>query len=190
MNVLAIYAHPNPQSFNHALLEEFRRGLEEAGHSLEVIDLYAIDFDPCLGGVDLAGYEGAPPPEDVKEQQAKVVAADALAFFFPVWWYAPPAILKGWFDRVFTIRFAFNFGEEGLDGLLKHEKALIFNTTMGPEEFYTQAGFGEAMTKLMVSSIQTCGIQNVEHVFLNNVMGPAEVRKAHLEKVYRMGKEF
>ena len=54
MKVLVVYAHPNPQSFNHAIVESFTEGLTEAGHTYEVVDLYAINFNPCLSGDDLA----------------------------------------------------------------------------------------------------------------------------------------
>ena len=96
-----VYAHANPESFNHAVLEAFTKGLEDGGHTLEVVDLYAIKFDPCLTLDEFAQFtRPLQTPKDVLDQQEKVNQADALVFIYPVWWWSFPAILRGWFDRV------------------------------------------------------------------------------------------
>jgi NAD(P)H dehydrogenase (quinone) len=79
MKVLVVYAHPNPQSFNHAILEAFTKGLKDGGHTFEVVDLHAIKFDPCTKLEDLAQFTGGQMPRDVLEQQEKLAAADGLA---------------------------------------------------------------------------------------------------------------
>ena len=124
MQVLVVYAHPNPESFNHAVLDAFTRGLKDGGHTFEVVDLYAIKFDPCTKLEDLAQFTGGQMPKDVLDQQQKVAAADALVFISPVqgWWI--PAILKGWIDRVFSYGFAYTGSEKGMEGLLKHKKPI------------------------------------------------------------------
>ena len=92
MKVLIVFAHPNPQSFNGAVLEAFTSGLQEAGHTLEVVDLYGIGFDPCLSSDEIiAQFTGGQLPQDVLEQQEKVGQADVLAFIYPVWWWRGPA---------------------------------------------------------------------------------------------------
>src|SRR5512143_4080807 len=68
MRVLTVYAHPNPQSFCHALLERFTQGLREAGHEVEVVDLYAIRFDPVFRTEDFASYVHESMPLEVLEQ--------------------------------------------------------------------------------------------------------------------------
>ena len=191
MKVLAVIAHPNPQSFNHALLESFKKGLAEGGHELDIIDLYANGFNPVLGMEDFAPYVGGPYPSDVQDEQKKVAEADALAFFYPVWWSLPPAILKGWLERVFTLGFAFKMDDSGLTGLLKHQKAVIVNTTMGPEPAFKQSGLEEAMRKIMVDeNLKICGLKNVDYHFLYGVTESPKIRQNYLDMVFRMGKEF
>lgn len=246
MNILTIYAHPNPKSFCHAVLQQFTRGLADAGHSNETVDLYAIGFDPVLRAQDGPNWmdENVPQdildranlkqelingakwpwqrflikrwigdkdsraiiralrerrlPKDVFEQQEKIARAQALVFISPIWFVGFPAILKGWFDRVFTLGFAFGLTEAGWRGdingripLLTHEKALIINTTIFDEETY-QSGFGESMKRLMDDwCLRYPGIKNVEHVYLYAVNGSDdETRRTYLDRAYRLGRSF
>ena len=190
MNVVVVYAHPNPKSFNHAILEQFTKGLEDSGHTYEVVDLYKIGFDPCFKGPDFAQFTGGKLPEDVLEQQKVVSNADAMVFICPIWTWHYPAILKGWMDRVFSMGFAYKFGEKGPEGLLKHRKVLIITTTMGTEERYKQSGVEDAIKTLDRTAWGFCGIQNVEHIFLYQAATNPEARKRHLEIAYSAGKEF
>ena len=190
MKVLVVYAHPNPKSFNHAILEEFTRGLTDGGHTYDVVDLYNVDFDPCFRGPDFAQFIGGQMPEDVQEQQKKVADADAMVFICPIWTWHYPAILKGWFDRVFSMGFAYKFGEKGPEGLLKHKKVLILTTTMGMEERYKQFGIEDAINTLDRITWGFCGIQDVKHIFLYQAATDSEARKKHLEIAYHVGREF
>jgi NAD(P)H dehydrogenase (quinone) len=137
-------------------------------------------------------------PKDVLEQQRRVAHADALVFISPVWFVGFPAILKGWFDRVFTLGFAFGLSEDGWRGnvegripLLKHEKALIINTTIFNEETY-RSGFGDAMRRLMDEwCLHYPGIQAVEHVYFHAVNGASdETRRNYLNQAYSLGRNF
>ncbi len=193
MKILIIYGHPNPESFNHAILEAFTKGLEEGGHTFEVVDLYAMKFDPCVKLEDFAQFTGGQMPKDVLDQQEKVAQSDALAFIYPVWWLSPPAIVKGWLDRVFAHGFAYKIAETplGVEGLLKHKKALILSTTMVSEEIYKSAGLEDAIRKIDGANLSTiAGIQQVEHIFLYSAATDDEARKRHLELAHRLGKEF
>ncbi|MCS3442951.1 NAD(P)H-dependent oxidoreductase [Microbacterium phyllosphaerae] len=144
-----IYAHPQEKSFNARL---FRDGVEALSrdHDVEITDLYGQGFDPVLAAPDLGeplGREGSVVdlmgeayavgqlPSDVIEEQRKLGAADLVVLQFPLWWYGPPAILKGWFDRVLTNGFAYGPSdpETGLplrygDGPLAGRRALVIVT--------------------------------------------------------------
>lgn len=144
-----IYAHPQENSFNARL---FRDGVEALSrdHDVEITDLYGQGFDPVLAApdlgeplgregsvVDLMGeaYAAGQLPSDVIEEQRKLGAADLVVLQFPLWWYGPPAILKGWFDRVLTNGFAYGPSdpETGLplrygDGPLSGRRALVIVT--------------------------------------------------------------
>jgi NAD(P)H dehydrogenase (quinone) len=135
MHVYVVIAHPNRGSFNHALLAAFADGLREAEHTFDVRDLYADSFAPLLEGDaflrEVAEGEGerlyGPPPDDVLREQERVSGADALAFIYPVWWTDCPAILKGWFDRLLTYGYAYEFVEGELRSMLHHKKAVVMH---------------------------------------------------------------
>ncbi len=137
MKVLVVYSHPNPKSFNHAILEAVLEGLSEAGHASDVIDLYKMGFDPCLKVEDFVKIQAGSNSDDVLSHQDRVSKADALVFIHPNWWGGTPAILKGWIDRVFSKGYAYKADEEtgAMIGLLKHKKALILTTCGSPQEF-------------------------------------------------------
>jgi NAD(P)H dehydrogenase (quinone) len=192
MRVLILYAHPNPKSFNHAVLENFVRGLKDGGHTSEVVDLYASKFNPCIMPEDFAQFTGGQMPQDVLDQQEKVAAAEALVFIHPKWGYGFPAILEGWLQRVFSHGFAYRASEKGMEGLLKHKKSLLINTTALPKEFYEAYGLIDAFTKMSVATIKhSAGIQIVDQVsFYSLTTVDDETRKKYLKTAYRLGKEF
>lgn len=194
MQVLIVYAHPTPQSFNHAILESFTKGLAEAGHTYEVADLYAINFNPCLSGADFAQLMAGKTPDDIRAQQEKISRADALVFIHPIWWFAPPAILKGWIDRVLSMGFAYSMDEKDGHpvGLLKNQKALIINTAGGTEEEAKMFGSSDALKKIEGDLMfKFCGITNVEQViFYNVIMTDDATRKGYLEQAKNLGKNF
>jgi len=245
MRVLTVYAHPNPKSFCHAVLREFTRGLQDAGHTSEVVDLYAIRFDPVFRMDDFAGYvhesmplsllrqmglkqhvlEGAGGPiqrlvaglwlrnkdpktiarfihnhrpKDAIDQWEKVKNAQGLAFIAPVFWLHFPAILKGWFERVFAYGDAYALTAEGWSGkakgripLLQHEKALVISTTLFSEKDY-KATWEVPMTRIIDDwGLRYPGIKKVEHVYLYGVsMSNEATRRKYLERAYKLGKEF
>ncbi|WP_091032936.1 NAD(P)H-dependent oxidoreductase [Microbacterium oxydans] len=141
-----IYAHPQSGSLNRQLFEAGIEALTPR-YDVQTSDLYAQGFDPLLAQRDVDGREGSLVdlmgevhesgliPDDVRVEQRKLEAAELLVFQFPLWWYGAPAILKGWFDRVFTNGFAYGGvdAETGLplrygEGGLKDKRALIIVT--------------------------------------------------------------
>ena len=127
MKILAVLAHPNPESFTRALMDEFVASAESAGHTITIADLNAEGFDPRFNLDDVAVYNGlAEVTEGIAAEQKRVAEADAMAFFFPLWWWSMPSILKGWIDRVFNAGFAFNYIEGISTGLLTHRKVALF----------------------------------------------------------------
>jgi len=194
MKVLIVYAHPNPRSFNHAILEAFTKGLSDAGHNYEVIDLYAVKFNPCLSQDDVDLFTNEKIPDDIKRQQEKVSQTDGLAFIYPIWWTGPPAMLKGWIDRVFFMGFAYDFDEKTgqYTGLLKHQKGLFINTAGASEEAAEMVGLEVALKKINNEGIlQFCGIKEVlQTIFHNVVMADDATLKGYLEDTYQLGRNF
>jgi NAD(P)H dehydrogenase (quinone) len=246
MRVLTVYAHPNPKSFCHAVLEQFTSGLRESGHDVEVVDLYAIKFDPVFRTRDLATYlhENIPPdiletmdlrrqvlenvpggpvgrhlasrwmrdktpqqiarfirehaPKDAREQWAKVDAADGLAFIAPVFWLHFPAILKGWFERVFAYGSAYELTHEGWEGhasgrvpLMHHQKALVISTTLFSEADY-KADWERPMTRIIDDwGLRYPGVKNVEHVYFYSaaIADPPKLQE-YLRRAHQLGRDF
>ena len=192
MNVLVVYAHPYPESFNHAVLEKFTLGLREGGHEVEILDLYAQGFNPVLSAVDLAALQQGKIPVEIAAQQNQVRGAEGLAFIFPVWWSSMPAILKGWIDRVFSLGFAYDLRDEGPVGLLKHRKALLITTCGGDQVFFDQSGIQKAIQLTVdLGVFAFTGISKVQHEFFYNVVQTDQAtRENYLEQAYDLGYHF
>jgi NAD(P)H dehydrogenase (quinone) len=194
MKVVVVYAHPNPKSFNHAIMESFTAGLAEAGHDYEVIDLYGINFNPSLTTADFEKLMQGKTSDDVKAQQEKLSRSDGLCIIHPIWWTGPPAILKGWVDRVFSLGFAYSFDKKTGSpiGLLKHKKAVVINTAGGREADAKKAGSPAAIKTAEIDGIfKFCGIKEVQHmIFYSVIMTDDAMRKAYLEEAKKLGKIF
>jgi NAD(P)H dehydrogenase (quinone) len=114
MRVLVIYAHPSADSFAAALHQAVVAGLRHGGHEVDDCDLYAEGFDPVLSAAERLAYNTADPDlTGVAEHVVRLRAAEALVLCFPTWWYGMPAILKGYFDRVWAQSVAFRLPEGG-----------------------------------------------------------------------------
>lgn len=192
MNVLLVYAHPNPRSFNQAILDMVDATLRDRGHATRIHDLYRMQCRAVLDGEDLLRNWRGDLPADTRREQDAVLWARGLVFVYPIWWFGPPAILKGWIDRVFTRKFAFDFGPGGMRGLLTHEKALILNTLGGDEASYREHRWHELLVRPMAEGILgACGVKNVSHRAFYQVptVGQTE-RQGMLEEVRALAAAF
>jgi NAD(P)H dehydrogenase (quinone) len=243
--VLVVYAHPNPRSFCHAVLERVTSGLRDAGHDHEVIDLHAMGFDPVFRNRDynqfmheslpddlieegalqnaLLARAGGPvrraiarrwmrgktareivealgrrTPRDVRRHQEKVARAEGLIFIAPVYWMGLPAILKGWFERVFAYGFAYTLDRDGwngnLDGrvpLLTQRKGLIITPTFFTQEEYDK-GWRDAVDAILCDwGLRMAGVQEARHVYLYAVEAVDHAtRVGYLDLAYRLGRDF
>ncbi|MBU8541276.1 NAD(P)H-dependent oxidoreductase [Falsiroseomonas tokyonensis] len=132
MRVLMIYCHPRPDSFAAALRDAARRALEAKGHEVELRDLYAEGFDPALSAEERGRYHSVTDNlAGVEDHVASLQRADALLLVHPTWWYGMPAMLKGWFDRVWAPGVAFRLGDGAITPLLTNIKRIGVITTYG-----------------------------------------------------------
>jgi NAD(P)H dehydrogenase (quinone) len=127
MKVFIVFAHPEPQSLNGALFRTAVDELKAQGHEVRVSDLYAMQWKCQVDRADFphlspdarlkVAYASAEATmsssltDDVKREQENLLWADTVIFQFPMWWYGMPAILKGWFERVYSLGFAYGLGE-------------------------------------------------------------------------------
>ena len=133
MHVLLVYCHPRPESFCAALRDAAIGGLESAGHTVEVRDLYAEGFSPVMDAEQRGRYyDETENGAGLDSHVAALRRAEALLLVYPTWWFGPPALLKGWIDRVWLPGVAFRFGGPGvLRPLLTNIRRICVVTTYG-----------------------------------------------------------
>jgi NAD(P)H dehydrogenase (quinone) len=150
-----VYAHPEPTSFNAALKTQAIATLEK-NHSVKVSDLYAMKFNPVASWDDFKKINPDLPKQygvvqhdafltnqltdDIRQEQEKLAWCDVVIFQFPLWWFGAPAILKGWFERVFAGGFAYDKDKWFETGLLKPRRAMLSTTTQSPLSAYQADG--------------------------------------------------
>ncbi|MEU9099985.1 NAD(P)H-dependent oxidoreductase [Streptomyces sp. NPDC048361] len=174
MQVLWLTAHPGPRSLNGSLYREGVRFLEERGHAVRTSDLYAMDWNPVVTAQD---FSRAAPGEnddrlvvgsaaeeavrrgtlapDITAEHDKLAWADTLIVQFPLWWYGMPAILKGWFDRVFVRGFAFGIHDsQGRqlrygEGALAGKRAMVVVSAGAREASLGERGINGSLNDLL-----------------------------------------
>jgi putative NADPH-quinone reductase len=143
MRVLAVHAHPSPDSFNRALFDTACRTLRAPGHDVTAIDLYEEGFRAEMSPAELAAYHTERPicSADVERHAALVRRSDVLLFVYPTWWMGLPAILKGWLDRVLVPGVAFHLDPRTnrVRPGLGHVRRIVGITTYGSRRGYVSA---------------------------------------------------
>ena len=131
MHALVVQAHPLSDTHCAPLAQAAVDALQARGATVDVLDLYAQDFQPSLTAVERRLHYATPEPgPDIVALQRRLAAADTLVLVFPTWWFSMPAILKGWFDRVWAPKFAFEHGTP-IRPLLTGLKSCLVVTTLG-----------------------------------------------------------
>ncbi|WP_290053447.1 NAD(P)H-dependent oxidoreductase [Amycolatopsis solani] len=155
MNVLWVFAHPEPRSLSGALRDDGLRTLRELGHDVRESDLYAMKWNPVVGAADFGAYEQDRLSPDIVAEHEKLRWADAVVVQFPLWWYGLPAILKGWFDRVFVKGFGYGVrGEDGRtlrygEGRLAGKRAVVVLTAGAREPAMGPRGVNGALADVL-----------------------------------------
>jgi len=191
MKYLVVYAHPNPKSFNHAILETILGELKKVEKEFKVRDLYKIGFNPVLSTKDLSATEKGAVPKDIKKEQDYISKADTLIFIFPIWWSSMPAILKGYIDRVFSLKFAYDITADGVKGLLQGKKAFLISTTGASKEDNEKMNAFKMMNMSMDMAIfQFSGMKVIGHKYFSSVPYVSDKdRKQMLQELRLLVKE-
>ena len=193
MKVFIVYCHPSEDSFTRHVRDAFIRGIVDAGHEYVLSDLYAMGFRTDISEQEYlrdANYTTEPPlAADVLAEQAKVNAADAVAFIYPVFWTEAPAKLVGWFDRVWTYGFA--YGERTMKTL---DKALFLVTAGNKMERLVQFGLLDSMKKVMLGDRLFNRVRTSDFVVFDGMTKKLESRLEHwdtnLQTAYEKGREL
>jgi NAD(P)H dehydrogenase (quinone) len=173
VNVLLVYAHPEPRSLNGSIRDFMVDRLVRAGHAVEISDLYAMRWKAGLDADDFPQRDAAQPfspsgdskrafaegtqTADVAAEQQKLRRADLVIFQFPLWWFSVPAIMKGWFERVYAYGFTYGVGEHSEqrwgerygEGVFKGKRAMLVVTTGGWAEHYSERGINGPIDDLL-----------------------------------------
>ncbi len=146
-NTLVVVAHPAESSLTRAVTSAIVEALQAHGHDAEMVDLAAEGFDPVFGTADHAAFNGKGAlPDDVREEQRRIDRADHLILVYPVYWWAMPALLKGWIDRVFVAGWAFDEGADGrITKRLNYLKVSLVAIAAASQTTYVKRGYREAM---------------------------------------------
>jgi len=186
MKILIVLGHPNPGSLNHAIAHAVRDDMVEAGHDVVFHDLYAERFDPLLVADQIP--EGGSVPAAIQAHCDDLLSADGIVIVHPNWWGQPPAILKGWVDRVFRPGLAYRFGEgdsgEGIPiGLLRAKAAVVLNTG-DTEKMREQTTFGDPLEAIWRRCVfGLCGVRSFHRrTFAIVVASTKEQRAAWIEE--------
>jgi NAD(P)H dehydrogenase (quinone) len=171
------------------VLERHRAGLVAAGHTVEVADLYGQGFDPVFHASDYVQFEGGDMPADVIAEQRRVDGCDALAFVAPVWWLGLPAMLKGWFDRVWSNGWAYEFSNNP-EGSLLPDRPFVFQLTAGGSRgTYVDYRYDTALdTIIRVGVLGWCGVSESTVALLHDTGFDSAASGSHLEYAEALGR--
>jgi NAD(P)H dehydrogenase (quinone) len=198
MDVLVVCAHPDADSFTHAITRAVERGLAKSGREVTTLDLYALDFAAAMSTAEHRAYQAwdpadAPPVLDpmVAEHARLVSAARAIVFVYPTWWSQPPAILKGWLERVLVPGVSFTFDAKGkVQPGMQHVKRIVGISTYGSPWTYVKLVNDGGRRMITRALRMSCGLRTpTTWLGLYSVdTAGAEERKAFLDRVeHRMG---
>ncbi|MEU0399794.1 NAD(P)H oxidoreductase [Streptomyces sp. NPDC006197] len=156
-HTLLVLAHPRTDSLTAQVAARLHARLKDEGGTVDVLDLYAEGFDPALRPEDEPDWENREKvySPEVHAHMDRILAADDIVVVFPVWWFTPPAILKGWIDRVWNYGFAYGRSRPRLAG-----KRLLWLALMGgtPEEI-ARLGMTDVLGLTLVTGVsEFCGL--------------------------------
>lgn len=173
MKISVILAHPDTSSFNHAIANTTVETLDQKGHEVFFHDLYQENFDPLLASSEIP--QDVPLPTEIERHCNEAAEADGFVIIHPNWWGMPPAILTGWVDRIMRPGLAYEFLEtdsgEGVPvGLLKSQKAIVFNTS-NTETVREKTTFLDPLETIWKNCIfDLCGVQEVHRKMFNIIV--------------------
>ena len=152
MKVLVVLSHPYHGSYCYAITKSVLAGLERGNHEADFLHLEEDGFNPVMTAADLQGYSsGTAVDPKVLEYQRRIQEADYLVFVFPIWWELMPAVLKGYFDKVYLKHFAYKEGKNGrFVTPLTNIRGVTMITTMTVPGFIYRMWFGNAIHRAMI----------------------------------------
>lgn len=180
MHLMTVFAHPFADHYPGAVMDAFHQPFTAAGHSIDILDLHAEDFDPRFTRDDHAHFWGGPIPPEITAMHDRVEAADRLAFIYPVYWWGMPAMMKGWIERTFTEGWAYRYGSGVQDrgkqavaaSMLGNIPTTLIDIGGARAQTYDKYRYGAAMrTQIDVGTFAYCGITDMQSHMIYDVEG-------------------
>lgn len=169
---LLVHANPSTESFGHAIVNAYVDTVRRCGQEVVVRDLYAMKFDPVLQAQERPGSDHWTAAPDVAPELDLVNAADILVLVYPIWFGLPPAILKGYIDRVLGANYSFHeftsqAGRPGLAG----KPLLSFSTSGAPLSWLNEHGQAFSLREILdVYLWRGFCMKQSEHVMIESVV--------------------
>jgi len=196
MDVLIIYCHPSKESYTYQILVQLKETLKKESIKFQISDLYEMDFQTEMTEQEYM-REGLlnldlPISADVQKEQEKIEKADCIIFLYPVWWSDCPAKLKGWFDRVYTVGYAYGYDNKGnKNKKMRTIKYGISLCTAGhPNEFLDEIGIAESMRNVMIDDRMGQRFNKKEMIILGGTLDRQKVEGEHSETVKNIAKRI
>lgn len=190
MKVLVVICHPRPDSLTAALAEAFIDGLEQAGHGVEVADLHAENFDPRMPLADEPDYSDAGKvySEAVRNEMARIERNDAIALFFPVWWWSMPAMLKGWIDRVWNFGWAYGWAD--VEVRIPLGKALIVALGGSSLAEFRGGGYDKQLRAQLLGLMEYCGVEDARLELITDTLDENARFDLMIQRAGELGRNF
>ena len=186
MNILIVYSHPSKKSYTFQVLEHLKSQISKQNWNLEVSDLYAMNFQSDMSEQEYKreGFAKTELPisNDVLDEHAKIEKADCIIFLYPVWWSDCPAKLKGWFDRVYSVGYA--YGQNETSQKMKTVPFGLEICTAGhPNAFLEEINMAQSMETIMLEDRLGKRFENKEMLILGGTLELEKVMASHFLKV-------
>lgn len=186
MNILIVYAHPSKKSYTFQVLEKLKSVLAVEKWNVEISDLYASNFSSDMSEEEYEregfGRTELPISADVWSEQEKIERADCIIFLYPVWWSDCPAKLKGWFDRVYSVGYA--YGQNEISRKMKTiPLGLVICTAGHPNDFLHEIEIAQSMEKVMLEDRLGKRFKNKEMIILGGTLDLENVMEKHFDEI-------
>ena len=171
MKHAVVIVHPSGRAFTRLMADTYIAAVKALGHEVLVRDLYALNFDPRLHVDELPSREGGEPRTEVIIERAMLRDVDVFAFFYPIWFGSPPAMLKGYIERVFGAGFGYaSVKGGGNTPMLTGRKMISFTSTGSENTWLVDSGSWDAVRKVFNERLTSaCGLESIEHVNFGGV---------------------
>ena len=170
MKHAVVFAHPNPNGFTGTMAEAYVRAARTRGHEVIVRDLYGMGFDPCLKLEEIPCTEPPRPGADVVAERKVLGDVDVYALFYPFWFNSPPAMLKGYVERVFGMGFGYAHGPGGMEPLMEGKKLISMTSSGAPLAWVRDTGAWRAVRKIFDEHLaEVCGFEVLDHVHFGEI---------------------